>query len=584
MKFLFKGVLLGFSLVIVNRLCCEAIGINNEEMLQTVGTILFFLITTAFLVSRNVFELFGTGLTGLLSMFAIQIFGLWLFTFNTIACYIGGFYGSMAAIPAGIVLTLCKNKALKEGETMAKDLKIKLMLYALVSAVSFTYLVMPEKAGISVLIFALIQLACLYFIVPERRRLVMLVPVFVMSLNCFISANTIWRVSNAIVSAILYSTMFMEFNFRADSFKWLFHGIELIISPFVHFMLPFRWILEINSEKAPVIKRIGLALIIAIPCAMLLSVVLASADMVFNEKTGELATRIFEAINFHSLLLILCGIVVGLYLFGALYASHCKKEFKEIVPLVFKGDLIIINILLITVLFVYTMFVIIQFKYLFAGSTLPYDLTFTEYARKGFFELLALTGVNIAIILAVVKLTKTYTGRWMAVTKLLCHYLCAVTIVLLVSSFYRMYLYTNDDGLTRLRFFVMGFLVFEAIGLLLTFAYIAKPKFNITLSYVAIALVYYTVLNVVPADNIIAKNQIDKYMQGEREGLEYIFTLSADAAPAMEYLYENTTDEAIKQNVRDFLSNRLDYDIPDRWQRFDLSTARAEKVRENIGR
>ncbi len=584
MKFLFKGVLLGFSLVIVNKLCCEAIGINNEEMLQTVGTILFFLITTAFLVSRNVFELFGTGLTGLLSMFAIQIFGLWLFTFNTIACYIGGFYGSMAAIPAGIVLTLCKNKALKEGETMAKDLKIKLMLYALVSAVSFTYLVMPEKAGISVLIFALIQLACLYFIVPDRRRLVMLVPVFVMSLNCFISANTIWRVSNAIVSAILYSTMFMEFNFRADSFKWLFHGIELVISPFVHFMLPFRWILEINSEKAPVIKRIGLALIIAIPCAMLLSVVLASADMVFNEKTGELVTRIFEAINFHSLLLILCGIVAGLYLFGVLYASHCKKEFKEIVPLAFKGDLIIINILLITVLFVYTMFVIIQFKYLFAGSTLPYDLTFTEYARKGFFELLALTGVNIAIILAVVKLTKTYTGRWMAVTKLLCHYLCAVTIVLLVSSFYRMYLYTNDDGLTRLRFFVMGFLVFEAIGLLLTFAYIAKPKFNITLSYVAIALVYYTVLNVVPADNIIAKNQIDKYMQGEREGLEYIFTLSADAAPAMEYLYENTTDEALKRNVRDFLSNRLDYDIPDRWQRFDLSTARAEKVREKIGR
>lgn len=195
---------------------------------------------------------------------------------------------------------------------------------------------------------------------------------------------------------------------------------------------------------------------------------------------------------------------------------------------------------------------------------------------------MALTGINIVIILAVIKLTKSYTGKWVTVTKALCHYLCAVTIILLVSSFYRMYLYTNDDGLTRLRFFVMGFLVFEAIGLLFTFMYIAKPKFNISLVYVVIALAYYTILNVVPADNIIAKNQIDKYLCGEREGLEYIFTLSSDAAPAMEYLYENTSDEALKQNVRDFMHNRLDYDIPQRWQRYDLATARAEVIMAEI--
>ncbi len=264
--------------------------------------------------------------------------------------------------------------------------------------------------------------------------------------------------------------------------------------------------------------------------------------------------------------------------FGILYNAHIDRLDEKTEAPRFKGDLIIINILLVSILLVYTLFVIIQFKYLFAGTTLPDGLTYTAYARKGFFELLALTGVNIAAILAIIKLTKLHQGKWLAFTKILCHYLCAVTVVLLISSFYRMLLYTNDDGLTRLRFFVMGFLVFEAIGLLITFVYIAKPKFNITLVYTVIALVYYTLLNVVPVDNIIADNQIDKYLKGGRTDIDYVFTLSADATPAMEYLIENTDDEALKAKVKKFIKVQTNSDIPDKWQRYNLSTENAKDV------
>ena len=92
-----------------------------------------------------------------------------------------------------------------------------------------------------------------------------------------------------------------------------------------------------------------------------------------------------------------------------------------------QGDTLILNILLFAIAAVYTIFAVVQFRYLFAEQTLPYGLTYTEYARKGFFELLFLTGINI----------------------------------LLASSFYRMWLYNEDDGLTRLRFLVFGFLIFE---------------------------------------------------------------------------------------------------------------------------
>lgn len=461
---------------------------------------------------------------------------------------------------------------------MTKNLKIKLMLYAVISAVSFTYLVTPENAGISVPVFTLLQFVCLWFTVPDRKRLVLFIPVFIMSLNCFISASDIWRSSNLLVSAVLYSCMFIKFDLNSDSLKYLGDIAERIFAPFMCFGLPFKWILEINSEKAPVIKRIAAALVIAIPCALLLVVILSNADMVFSLKTEAVFDSIFESLNFHSILLVIFGIAAGLYLFGVVYRAHTTKTCEETDRSVRKGDLIIINIILFVILFVYTLFVIVQFKYLFAGSILPEGLTYTEYARKGFFELLALTGVNIAAILTVIKLTKNRSGKWVTLTKALCHYLCAVTIVLLVSSFYRMQLYTNDDGLTRLRFFVMGFLMFEAIGLLITFLYIAKPRINITLVYFIIALTYYTILNIIPSDNIIAKNQIDKYLKGERTGLEYIFMLSADAAPAMEYLFKNTADEEMKRSVSGFLENVTFSDIPERWQRFNLALVNADNI------
>lgn len=464
---------------------------------------------------------------------------------------------------------------------LSKKLKISLMIFALVSAVCFTLLVLPENAGISVPMFVIIQFVYMWFLVENKKRLLFMIPVFVMALNCAVSASAVWRISNLAVCGLMYGCMFVNFDFKRDSLSFFGEVMEKTFSPFGIFDLPATWILELNSENAPVIKRVAIALAIAIPCAAVLMLVLVNADMVFYVKTNDFFANIFENINLVSVFKILCGITAGLFVFGIVYNSYDKSE-PHINRHAYKGDALIINIFLFVVLVVYTLFVIVQFKYLFAGSALPGGLSYTEYARKGFFELLWLTGINLAVILTVIRLTRHCDGKTLLVTKILCHYLCAVTVVLLVSSFYRMLLYTWDDGFTRLRFFVMGFLIFEAAGLLITFVYIAKPKFNIALIYGTIAVVYYTVLNLVPADNIIAKNQIDIYLNGGRDGLHYVFTLSADAAPAMEYLYNNTDDDVIRNAVKQFLKNNTYSEIPERWQRYNFSTKRAEKIYEKL--
>ncbi len=585
MKYFFKGIGLGISLNIANRLCDLAFGFQDESLFFF-SLLIFCIITTAFLVSDKISNLLLCGVTGLFVMFYCEIFvfhGFASSSLNWFDIYFYGMLGSIAAIFIAFILTwkrvTLSNYFVKDSVLMSKPLKIKLLLYAMISAVSFSYLVLPEQSGIGIPVFAIIQFICLWYVVPNRKKLVWFIPIFLLSLNSFISANTIWKPWNFLICSILFCSMFLNHSFKNDSFAFLTNTVASIVNSCKHFLLPFQWLLELNTEKAPIIKRIVIALAVTIPCVIVLILVLSSADMVFSIKTENILEHLTDLFKFNTILKIICSILVGLFLFGVLYQSHayCLEEHASSSHL--KGDLIIINILLVSILLVYTLFVIIQFRYLFAGATLPEGLSYTAYARKGFFELLALTGVNIALILSVTKITKHHQGGWLTFSKVLCHYLCVVTIVLLISSFYRMLLYTNDDGLTRLRLFVLGFLVFEAIGLLITFLYIAKLNFNLPLVYITLALGYYVLLNLIPTDNIIAKNQIDRYLKGERTDIVYVFTLSADAVPALKYLKENTADPALKYHVDNFIQARTTLKIPERWQRLNLSIEQAKETK-----
>ncbi len=581
MKYFIKGIGLGLSLNLLNRLIGLLFCPHQEGSLAVFSILAFTLVTTSFLVSGKISNLLLCGFTGLFVMFYCEIFVL-----HGADCllpvYFYGMFGSLFAIVIASILTVKKIKLsdyLKEDTgIMTKQLKLKMLFYIVLSAIGFSYLVLPEDSGIGVPLFVILQFACLWFLVPDRKKLLWLIPVFLLSFNSFLSASIIWKPWNLVVCSILPCCMFLDFSWK-DNCSYLSSIIIRLISSFRQVFLPFQWVLEFNADKSPVIKRIAVALIITIPCVILLILVLSSADMVFRIKAEGLITQFTNLIRFNVLSKGFFGILFALFLFGNLYQAHTCRFEKPIASSRLKGDLVIINILLTSILFVYTLFVIVQFRYLFAGAILPEVLTYTAYARKGFFELLALTGINMAIILTITKITRHHQGKWLTFSKILCHYLCAVTIILLVSSFYRMLLYTNDDGLTRLRFFVLGFLVFEAIGLLITFLYIARPRFNLTLIYLSLALCYYLTLNLIPTDHIIAKNQIQKYLNGERTDLEYVFTLSADAVPALNDLQEHTEDMDLQKRIDHFIAVHTESEIPKRWQRLNLSVEHAKSIK-----
>ena len=470
---------------------------------------------------------------------------------------------------------------------LQKNMKIKLLGYLLVSMIGFSYLVLVRNAGISVPIFIIIQFVCLYFLMPKKKPLLLFIPIFMLSLNSFISANTIWRIPNFFVIISLFSVMSLwavgDFSIKGELWRFIYKIIENACKPFRQFRIPIKWLSEINKERSTTVQRMLIGIGVSIPFLIIILVLLSSADEIFARTITGFLENTTSAVRIDTIYRTIVGAIAGLYLFGMVYLIHIYKSTYEssyalaIYKKPINGDSIIINTVLGSILIIYTLFVTIQFRYLFAASSnLPYGLNYVEYARRGFFELLFLSGINITIILVAIWLTKHQNNIGAKISKSLCGYLCVVTMVLLISSFYRMTLYSAEYGLTRLRFLVFGFLIFEAIGLIFTQLYIIKPKFNILAVYSIIGLTYYLLLNVVPMDTFIARNQVKRYFASGGDGIDYVVSLSADAASEVSHLYASDNDDT-RQRVRNYYI-RVDLDDAG-WRQWNLSASRVERYR-----
>lgn len=488
---------------------------------------------------------------------------------------------------------------------MENKIKLSLSIYGLISAISFIFLILIPDPGISISLFIILQFISIYLITKKREEVVnksaifMMLPIFILSLNRFISGNYLWFPTNVLATIILYSVMILmlsgNLTIKKLNIAHVFKIAANIFMPFMNFIIPLNWISLKNKNEAKnlLIKRIIIGVIVSIPCVIFLVLILSSADLIFYKNISSFIASISNLFNFTYLFKLIVGTFVGLYLFGHLYNvfskeknNHLLKPFDEINKIQIKGDVVISNILLFSILFVYTIFIAIQFKYLFAAGTLPYDLNYAEYARRGFFELVFLSVLNIALILATTYLLKDkiYTDKhkWAQITKFLMIYLCILTGIMLLSSFYRMMLYDNEYGFTRLRIIVYLFLIFEAIGLIATLVYIVKHNFNILAIYVVIALTYYLTLNVIQIDNIIAKRNINMYFAGQTESIDmnYLMSLSVDAAPEIMRLVSDDVDLATKYNAKIYLDEiKSSYNLENKdWRSYNLSVEKTLKL------
>jgi hypothetical protein len=162
-------------------------------------------------------------------------------------------------------------------------------------------------------------------------------------------------------------------------------------------------------------------------------------------------------------------------------------------------------------------------------------LTYAEYAREGFWELLAVACLTLAVVASAVVLAKTPTRASRVLLRALLGLLCALTLVVVASAIHRLQLYEDAFGLTRLR------LAAEASALWLGGAFtlvllaglvphVRRRLPSLAVGGTAVALIAFSAAN---PDRLIASRNVEQWRETEQIDLAYLDGLSADAVPAL---------------------------------------------------
>jgi hypothetical protein len=173
-------------------------------------------------------------------------------------------------------------------------------------------------------------------------------------------------------------------------------------------------------------------------------------------------------------------------------------------------------------------FVAVQARYLFGGSALVQaraHLTYAEYARHGFFELVAVSLLVLPVILAanaVVQARVQLVRRLSAV-------LVALEFVVAASALQRLRLYQAQFGLTELRLYATGIVIWLAFVFLWLAATTLRGRRRFAVGAVVLGFAATAALNVVNPDAVIARTNLSR----PQVDAAYLGGLSDDAVPTL---------------------------------------------------
>jgi len=247
---------------------------------------------------------------------------------------------------------------------------------------------------------------------------------------------------------------------------------------------------------------------------------------------------------------------------------------RRLHPVEWAIPLVLLNLLFLA-------FVIVQLAVLFGGHDHVLEtagLTYAEYARNGFWQLLATGALTLGVVAAAASLADVPRRAHDLLLRLLLGALCALTVVVLISALHRLRLYEDAFGLTRLR------LVAEASGLWLgaVFGLVLVAGFerrvrrhlpSLLVGGTAAALLAFSLLN---PDGLVAHRNVEHWRETGRIDVSYLRSLSADAVPALAELPPRLRRQSLSLQLE-----ALTRDEP--WSSANLARRRARAILVSVG-
>ncbi len=505
------------------------------------------------------------------------------------------------------------------GKLFEKNLHYPLIfICSLFLGALFDVLFYDKLIGLNFFIFAIFVMS--FFILLNELLLkkefnlwaLLSIPALILSFEIFIYDNSyVKRLVPLIVLGlflIVSQTVFSK-RFKTNGFllNYLAAAISDIIVSLVTifsnlFFLPKD--LFASQKKDSLLAKIMIGLLISVPIVIVLLVLLSSADMIFKSYVDNVFANFSNDFFIHFLLV---GFVAMFFYSLAKFYLKDKKPIDDgpNTTQIYKRyfDPVITSVILVSINFVFLIFISIQFKYLFYGlnELLANGISYAEYAHKGFGELIF---VSIAIFILLVWFyyyTNFKSKAQLVFSRIFNTILIIQTVIIGISAFKRLNIYETAYGFTHLRIYVQLFIIWLALVFLILLINILVDKFSIFRSVIIVSsIVFFVLVFAINIDGYIATKNIDRYLNDGKELDVYymINDLSYDAIPQMIMVadFESSADARLKYhysyNIYNKRGNRLEensmkYYLREyltelnehsSWQEFNLSKLKAKKM------
>lgn len=484
----------------------------------------------------------------------------------------------------------------------------------------FDFLFWEKSAGINFFLFVSLCLATGIFLLQTdglrltRRSSLLLLPIL------FLSAMIFLRQEPMTVFLSITTVLFLMgvFTLTYLNGQWTRYGL---IDYFLGYLFlfgsmlarPLGFAAEVKREQPEVSEKRGMSsfwsvlrgVIIALPVIAIFAALLSSADPIFADRF-EKFVRLFNLENLPEYIfrlvyiLVLAYALAGICLHAAQKSHEPVRDEARFAPFLgFTESTIVLG----SVAVLFTVFVAIQFQYFFGGqANINLDgYTYSEYARKGFGELVAVAFFSLLLILGLGAISKRETDTQRRTFSTLSVVLVGLVSVMLVSAFQRLVLYESAYGFSRLRTYTHVFMIWLAVLLVTVVVLeILKRDRAVGFAMVLATLGFVISLNLLNVDAFIVKQNVQRELRGNVEenltaggrvelDAQYFLDLSDDAVPALAEAFEN---ELLPESVRGKVGAALfcmryeregdDREIP--WQGFHLSRFTADRIFVEIGK
>ncbi len=370
----------------------------------------------------------------------------------------------------------------------------------------------------------------------------------IFSLNIGITANGLMQFLDFVFAAAMFSMWAFavnnpSYNGAEDSLIYCFLS-AVFAQPFGSFGKCPAAALSL-TKKSRFGKNIQNALtgiLIAVPVTITVTAILSSADDNFGEIMGKISSVITE--NFlGGILKYALGLPVSFFIFGMLYSAAANKSEARINLYACSRNTASVKIApevmmyasVVPLCAVYVIFFFSQLSYFTSafGNVLPEAFSAAEYARKGFFELCAVSVINLFVIITINLFCRYKDDGKIrpAALKFFTALLSVFTIILIATALSKMFMYISRFGLTKLRVYTSWFMI--ALGVLFALTAIRQyVKFNMAKIGTIIFTIMLAALSFCQTDALIAGYNINAYLNWEIEDIDFE-ELSPDAIYAV---------------------------------------------------